>query len=148
MASWQPAAAGHERFGRRFFPLEGQSELSAEGDGEFFAHLVYRRPDENKSLRVETFGADGPETFRLDLPTPEYRSVDLPLRGPRARVRIVSEGPAELAQWSLWSFRWPGPNLAYVKPAGMESLDRSAPRPRPAATSWTAWTRNRPPAER
>ena len=127
VAIWKPAAAGRELLGRRFFPLEGQAELSADGSGDFFAHLVYRRPDENKLLRVEIVGADGAETFRLDLPAPQYRSVDLPLRGPSARVRVVAEGPAEIAQLSLWSFRWPGPNLAYVKPAGMESVDRSAP---------------------
>jgi hypothetical protein len=32
-------------------------------------------------------------------------------------VRVESEGPAEIAEASLWSLAWPGPNLAWVRPA-------------------------------
>jgi hypothetical protein len=125
VADWKPAATGREAFGRQFFPLAERAELRAEGaDREFFAHLVYRRPDGNKSLRVETRGADGRETFWLDRVTPEYRVVDFPLRGATVQAQVISEGPAEIAEFSLWSFRWPGANIAFVKPAGIGSSDK------------------------
>jgi len=125
VTAWKPTGDPREAFGRKFFAIRGRIDLSAEdAQGELLAHLVYRRPAENTSLTVHTEGAAGKETFTLDLPTPEYRVVDLPLRGPGARVAIVTEGPAEIAELSLWRFVWPGPNLAYIKPAGMESAGR------------------------
>jgi hypothetical protein len=118
---WKPAGAGQQAFGRSFHVLENKVELSAgAAEGEFFVHLVYRRPAGNKSLRVQTRGKDGTETFWLDLPTTEYRVVDLPVRGPKAQVTLQADGPVEVAELSLWSLRWPGPNLAYVRPAGIE----------------------------
>ncbi len=119
--AWKPAGAGRAAFGKSFHALEGKAELTAgAAEGEFFVHLVYRRPAGNKSLKVQTDGKDGPETFWLDLPTPAYRVVDLPVRGPKARVTVLADGPVEVAELSLWGLRWPGPNLAYVRPAGIE----------------------------
>src|SRR5205823_1860000 len=120
VASWKPAKEGKAHFSRTFHVHPGKIELSAPDAGDYFVHLVYRRPADNKSLKVTTDGKDGPETFTLDLPTPEYRVVDLPLRGPKARATVLAEGPAEVAEFSLWSMKWPGPNLAYVRPAGVE----------------------------
>jgi hypothetical protein len=118
--AWKPSGAGRAAFGRTFHAFDGKAELSAKDDGDFFVHLVYRRPTGNKSLRLMTDGKDGPETFWLDLPTREYRVVDVPLRGPKARVTLLADGAAEVAELSLWSLRWPSGNLAYVRPAGVE----------------------------
>ncbi len=114
-----PAGPGQRLCGRSFCPLPDRTELSASGDGEYFLHLVYRRSESNKALRIVTEGKDGKETFLLDLPTPEYRVIDIPVRGPGARVRVETEGPALAAEVSLWKLQWPGQNLAYVKPAGV-----------------------------
>ncbi len=81
-------------------------------------HLIYRRLPGNKSLTVTTTDAAGTSEFVLDLPTPNYRVVDLPLAA-GGRVVVSSDGPAEVAECSLWSFSWPGANLCYVKPAGV-----------------------------
>jgi outer membrane protein assembly factor BamB len=121
VAAWKPAGTGQKAFGRQFFVLKDRAELASDSAGECLAHVVYRRPAENRSLRIETECADGRETFHLDLLTAEYRVVDLPLRGPKARATIITEGPVEVAEFSLWSLRWPGPNLAYVKPAGFDA---------------------------
>jgi hypothetical protein len=62
--------------------------------------------------------AGGKSVFLLDLPTSTYRVVDIPLAGKGAKIAVSSDGPAEIAECSLWSFAWPGANLCYVKPAG------------------------------
>lgn len=128
VAAWKPTGSGTPAFGRAFSALAGPAEVAAPDAGEFIAHLVYRRPAGNKSLKVVTDGADGPTTFWLDLPTPEYRVIDLPVRGPKAKVTVSADGLAEVAELSLWAFRWPGPNLAYVRPAGLEA--KTDPKPK------------------
>jgi hypothetical protein len=129
VAAWKLPAGGKPAFGRVFAPLAGTAELSAAEPGEYFVHLVYRRTEGNKSLKLMTYGADGTETFWLDLPTPEFRVVDIPVRGPKAKVTVVSDGSAEVAELSLWSFRWPTANLSYVAPIGLES--KTAPKTGP-----------------
>jgi hypothetical protein len=82
----------------------------------------------NMSLKVTATDRDGTRTFLLDLPTPEYRVVDLPLRGPGVKISISGEGPLEVAECSLWKLRFPGENLAYVKPAGSDFDPAGKPR--------------------
>lgn len=118
IASWKPQGTGRKEHGLAFHPVGAAIELAGSTQGrEQFLHLVYRRPEGNKMLRVVTEGKDGHEEFLLDLPTPEYREVDIPFRGPGGRVAVLSDGPLEVADCSLWSFHWPGANVAYVKPA-------------------------------
>ena len=45
------------------------------------------------------------------------------MRGPNARVTVTTDGPVELAECSLWSFRWPGPNRAFVPAVSAASAD-------------------------
>lgn len=149
VARWHSDGAGHDAFGKRFYPLGLKAEVTAGSEaGECFVHLVYRLPgftaaspavhgkpaaktEKPQSLKVATNGRDGPETFWLDLPTPEYRVVDIPVRGPKVSVAVTAEEPAEIAELSLWSYRWPGFNLAYVKPAGVDSKNVTETKEKP-----------------
>ncbi|GMV83784.1 MAG: hypothetical protein AMXMBFR7_49680 [Planctomycetota bacterium] len=134
LAEWKPDGAGREAFGRTFHAAPPSFELAAGATKECFLHLVYIRAAGNKSARVTVQGAGAPITFDLDLPTPEYRVVDIPLRGENAKVKVVSDGPFEVAEATLWDLPWPTPNLAYVKPAGSEPADVGVPgqKPKPA----------------
>lgn len=119
--TWKPQGPATELSGRKFYLVEEPIELKLSDAEECFVHLVYRRPEENKSLMVKTSGQDGDEQFLLDLPTPQYRVVDLPIRGPKAQATIVTDGPVQIAECSFWSIRWPGPNLAFVEPPDLEA---------------------------
>jgi len=116
LAAWQPAGEAETAFGRTFHAVAKPLELAAPKAGESFVHMVYRRPPASKTLRVVTEGKDGRREFVLDLPTPEYREVDIPVRGPGVKVTVLPEGAVQLAECSLWGFQWPGPNIAYVRP--------------------------------
>jgi len=117
VAAWKPEGEATKAFGLTFHPTTGPIELAAQGKpGECFLHLAYRRPEGNKKLTIATEGKDDREEFLLDLPTPEWREVDIPFRGP-GKATVAFDGPVEIADCSLWSFRWPGPNVAYVRPA-------------------------------
>jgi outer membrane protein assembly factor BamB len=136
VAAWKPTGKGVETHGRKFYTVDRAVELSAAAEGgETFLHLVYRRPESNKSLRVVTRGADGEEEFDLDLPTPEYRIVDLPIRGEEVSVRLELDGPVEIAECTLWSYRWPGPNLAFVQPPDLEAVGDLAAGKKPPVKS-------------
>ncbi|HEY3325285.1 MAG TPA: hypothetical protein VGP72_32835 [Planctomycetota bacterium] len=124
IAAWKPEGAAKAAFGRNFFTLEAPVSLSAAAERECFLCVVYRRPAENKTVTITTNGADGSESFVLDLPTPEYRVVCVPVRGPKASVTLTPGGPVEIAEFSLWSMRWPGTNVAFVKQPGSSAADR------------------------
>lgn len=122
--AWKPPDAGQDAFGKKFHTMSGPVELSAAPDTkECFVHLIYRKPKDNTSLTVGTKGKDGVEAFDLDLPTPEFRVVDIPVRGPNATVTIKSVGPVEIAEASLWKITWPGDNVAFVTPAKDQAAD-------------------------
>jgi len=117
--AWKPADEGTRAFGKAFHKLDGTIEFAAPGkEAECFVHVVYRKPDGNPAITVATEGADGKQAFTLDLPTPEYRVADVPVRGPGAKVTVSAAGPVEIAECSFWTFQWFGVNLAYVRPAG------------------------------
>jgi len=129
VAAWVPAGRARSAWGRKFHTTDEPVELAPrEGVGDLLVHLVYRRPAENKSLQLTTFEAGVATTFELDLPTPEYRVVDLPLRGSGAKVTLKTSGPVEIAECSLWAFQWPGGNLAYVRPAGADGEAAEKPK--------------------
>jgi hypothetical protein len=116
--SWKFAGSPVWKFNHSFLTVTSAIELSAgAAEGEFFLHLVYRRPESNRETTVTTTGADGSEKFLLDLPTPQFRVVDIPVRGPGVKVTVSADGPLEVAECSLWSFKWPGGNKLYVAPA-------------------------------
>ncbi len=117
LAVWKPRANGSRRFNRTFYSIARSISLKKADAREAFVHLVYRRPENNQSLIITTQGKDGEEQFDLDLPTPVYRVIDIPVRGPNIEVTLKTEGPAEVAEMSLWSLTWPGPNVAWVKSA-------------------------------
>lgn len=114
ISEWKGNGTSHTAFGREFRRVDNAIVLTAAGEGDCFLHLVYRRPEGNDLLTVTTEGADGKETFELDLPTPSYRVIDLPVRGPKAKVTVTPRGAVEIAECSLWSFTWPSANEAFV----------------------------------
>ncbi len=116
VAEWKPAGQGNAAFGRTFYPLAAGTELMNPADSEAFVHLVYRRAAENKKLAIGVVGKAGRTDFALDLPTPLYRAVDIPLKGANTKAVLTLEGPIEVAEFSLWAFAWPEPNVAFVKP--------------------------------
>ncbi len=128
IAGWQPPAGnGKMLYELTFFPVGAPVDLKAAPEvKDCFLHVVYRRPPENKSIQISTRGKDGNETFILDLPTPEYREVDIPIRGPNAGATVKTDGPADFAEISLWKMEWPGQNRAYVKQPGTGLSDAGA----------------------
>ncbi len=116
-AAWELAGTGHEAFGRTFHPVGEPIRLAVGDAGEAFLHLVYRRGADSKPVTVVAKGKGAEEKFVLDLPTPEYRVVDIPARGPGIEFTVSGEGRFEVAECSAWRFTWPGPNVAYVQEA-------------------------------
>ncbi len=116
LAQWTPAGEAETYAGLTFHRTQPGIKLEGAAP-EAFVHLVYRRPAESKRLAVRTSGGDGQEVFELDLPTPEYRVIDIPVHGPQVSVEIIGDGPVAVAECSLWSYSWPGPNVAYVQEA-------------------------------
>lgn len=129
IAAWKPSGESQEIAGKKFYTVSEDIQLAGDKAAkEYFLHLVYRRPSENKMLSVSTKGPDGSEMFELDLPTPSYRVADIPVRGPAASVTISSEGPVEIAECTLYSLKFPGQNLAYVAPAGSGLEKKTQPK--------------------
>ncbi|HYG76013.1 MAG TPA: hypothetical protein VEK08_13495 [Planctomycetota bacterium] len=127
VAAWKPAAQGAAAYGKTFYPAEASMALSAPaGAKPSFVHLVYRRSAENKSVTLAIESKEGPESFVLDLPTPEYRVIDVPVPA-GAKITLSHDGALEVAEFSLWNFTWPGANLAFVQPAKSGSLDAGKP---------------------
>ena len=52
----------------------------------------------------------------LDLPTPAYRIVNLPITGTNQTIRIPLNRSVGIAECSLWSYSEPESNLAYQPP--------------------------------
>ena len=109
-------SAPRKLFGRDFFPASTGIRLPAEGASPRLVHLVYRIAE--KPALVTISGGEHPITFTLDLPTPEYRVVDLPYEavGPIS-VSIAPDDGLEVAELSIHSFTFPGSNGLYVRPA-------------------------------
>jgi hypothetical protein len=82
-------------------------------------HLVYRhRAPAGKGPGVTLTSGNKSRTFLLDLPTPEYRVVDLPCEELQdLTVAITPIEGLEVAELSVYSIAFPGTNIAYVQPA-------------------------------
>ena len=79
IARWEPTGPATAAWGQKFHALAGKIELAAGPAENSLLHLVYRRPAGNKSLTVSLTDSGGTSEFVLDLATPTYRVVDLPL---------------------------------------------------------------------
>jgi hypothetical protein len=124
-AEWKPEGQGKAAFGRTFYPAGAPVELAAPAEGEAFLHLVYRRPADNQKLTVSAEYHGKTTEFALDLPTPLYRVVDIPVKG-GTKIAVRMDGPIEIAECAIYSFTWPGPSLVFVRPpdqAGPDSSD-------------------------
>ncbi len=114
LSRWTPAGERHEAFAKLFHATT-EISLQAAPEQEAFLHLVYRRPGP-EPVKVAVTDADGVRDYLLDLPTPEYRVLNLPMRGQTVSVTVSSAAPFLLAEASIHQFAWPSPNLAYVAP--------------------------------
>ena len=125
IGSWKPSGAGVAEFGRTFYPASARISLSGKAPtGDSFLHLVYRRLPANTSLTVVVpLGKQRSEVFDLDLATPEYRVVDIPVQGNDPKVDVIPTGPVEIAECTLYSMRWPSPNLALVNQSKSSGVD-------------------------
>jgi len=117
VAAWKDGEEEPDGHSHVFRPIQAGTTLSApENAGNILVHFVYRRPASNKRLVLAVQSGGSRHEFVLDLPTPGFRTVDIPARGPPIKVTVECEGPVEAADFSLWQIEWPGPNVAYVRP--------------------------------
>lgn len=116
---WEPQGAAHEAFGRKFYPVESKLTFSAPGREMHLVHLVYRHhAAAGKGPAVTLAAGAKSRTFLLDLPTPEYRAVDLPCEEMQdLAVSITPADGLEVAELSVYGISFPGTNAVYVKPA-------------------------------
>jgi hypothetical protein len=122
IARWQPAGAAQEYAGKKFYPVAEAIRLEAPGTGPRLIHLVYRHAD--KPTQVTLIGGEKPLTFTLDLPTPEYRVVDLPYDARQGiTVTVAPSAGLQVAELSIHAFTFPGTNGLYVRPAGVAETE-------------------------
>jgi hypothetical protein len=116
---WEPQGTPAELYGRKFYPVQAPISIKAPATGPCLVHLVYRQ-----AKPTEVAVASGPRAypFLLDLPTPEYRVVDLPIesKGDEVAVAVKPGEGLALAELSIHAFTWPGVNGAYIQSAGAE----------------------------
>jgi hypothetical protein len=119
VAHWEPQGAAHEAFGRKFYPVESKLTFTAPGKAMHLLHLVYRHhAPTGKGAAVTLASGTKSRTFLLDLPTPEYRVVDLPCEEMQdLNVTVTPAEGLEVAELSVHSITFPGTNGVYVKPA-------------------------------
>jgi outer membrane protein assembly factor BamB len=130
LAAWEPAGDGTQRFGRTFYPAAAPLKLTASGAAgagrQYLVRLVYRHGGKGAGVTLDN--GRSRRTFTLDLPTPEYRVVDLPHDG--GDTLNVTVAPAdgetslEVAELSVHGFSFPGNNGLYVQPADV-ALERT-----------------------
>jgi len=120
-AAWKPQGNATTRFGRSFHAVNGPLTLSADGKGSYLVHLVYRHTGGSTKVRLE--GGFKPREFILDLPTPEYRCVDLPMDVSNSFKVTVTPGEGlEVAELAIYRYTVPGNNGAFIKTADSELL--------------------------
>ncbi len=119
MQTWEPQGQAKEAFGKKFHPVGGPVTLEAAGTGPRLVHLVYRHGE--KPVLVTLADGAKPLTFSLDLPTPEYRVVDLPYDAKqKLTVNIPAVDGLEIAELSVYSYAFPSTNGLFVRPAGAD----------------------------
>ena len=125
---WQPQGNKRQHHGRTFYQAERTITFETGDVQNAFLHLVYRL-DKDSTLSIEVQG-NGKHTFKLDLPTPSYRTVCIPVQGSNSKVQIYQSRGNFIAECSLWSFQWPGTNLA-LKSAPKNLLEPNLPKAKP-----------------
>ena len=103
IAKWEPTGQTKEQAGRIFHHTEGEITLQTGNSSNSFLHLVYRKENEADRLPIEITGETRKE-FVLDLPTPAYRIVNLPITGTNQTIRIPLNRSVGIAECSLWSY--------------------------------------------
>ena len=122
---WEPKGYKRTLHGRTFHQAERTITFDTGDLPNAFLHIVYRN-DNDATLNIEVQG-NGQHPFKLDLPTPTYRTVNIPIQGPNGKVQIFQSRGNHIAECSLWSFQWPGANLA-LKSKQKNLLDPQLPK--------------------
>ncbi|MBT3467855.1 MAG: hypothetical protein HN467_00885 [Opitutae bacterium] len=112
---WEPKGLKREHHGKTFHYLEGQITFNTQDCEDTFLHMVYHKKKSDNSLIVEVDGKKN-NIFHLDMPTPAYRVVNIPIQGLKTKVVIRLNTSIGIAHCSLWSIQWPGTNIAYQPP--------------------------------
>ena len=119
IARWEPQGQPTELCGLKFYAVQAPISIKAPAAGPCLVHMVYRQ-----AKPTEVTVASGPRAypFVLDLATPEYRVVDLPIesKGDEVTVAVKPGEGLALAELSVHAFTWPGVNGAYIQSAGTE----------------------------
>jgi hypothetical protein len=123
IAQWKNTGETKERAGRIFHHTDEIITLKSGEAEHSFLHLVYCNEREDAPLLIETSGKTRQE-FQLDLPTPSYRIINIPLQGANQQVSIHLNRSIGIAQCTLWSYEPPGPNIAF-QPSLTSLLDAS-----------------------
>ncbi len=126
IARWEPSGRAVDAFGRKFYPIQSPLMVSATGHEAHLVHLVYRyRAAAGEGPTVTLSAGAKSRTFVLDLPTPEYRVVDLPCEEKTdLTVTLAPARGLEVAELSIHTLVFPGSNAAFVKPAS-SALDHA-----------------------
>jgi len=130
-AEWKPQGNATTMYGRKFYPVDAPLTLSANGKGSYLVHMVYRYTGDNAktklaaadSAKVKLEGGYKPREFVLDLSTPEYRCVNLPMDAKEAfKVTVTPVPGMEISELSVHRYTIPGHNGAFIKTADSELL--------------------------
>ena len=107
-----------DAYGRKFFAVSQEQTLEVSEKGTFVVHMVYRHA---KGTKVTIAANMKDRTFELDLPTPEYRVVNLPVECKDGlKVKIAPSEGLEVAEVSVHQYTMPGVNGAFIRPANAE----------------------------
>ncbi len=116
LAKQEFTGAGTPACGLTFFPVPAPISLAFKGKGRQVVHLVYRHSAKTPTRVAIVTGRSGQEFF-LDLPTPEFRVVDLPADGDGDFAAKVTPGDGlEIAEFAVYAYSPPGTNAAYIQP--------------------------------
>jgi len=125
LAGAKPVAAAElsgeaeSHFGKKFFPGGSSLTLSANGPGWHLVRLVYRHDQPKTTVKIET--GSTVRTFELDLPTPEYRVVMLPVESEgTVKVTVAGEG-LKVAELKIYQYNV-GANGALIASAGEQNI--------------------------
>jgi len=134
VARWKPDGAKFDAFDKSFYLITQDATLSAPAEGQALVHLVYRHsytPADPKATSDRALQTQPPsvvveaggktQEFVLDMATPEYRVVDLPVHGAGPiKVKVKAMSDIQIAELSIHGFKIAGVNGASIASASLD----------------------------